>query len=308
MRKWKIALGAAVALGAISVARPPARHGQSQPPRRHGRGGDPRRRRSPCRCRWSTSSRRRCRSISTIRPAPRRSAASRCRPRCRLSAGAGAADGADVRQGDLLYRIDSARLPGGARPGEGRRSQRDTATLDYARSNLDRGTELAKSGYLAKDSVRPAHQHLARGRGGARHGSGRDPHGRAQSELYRDPRAVRRTPRPQPGLGRHAGQRRRHGAQHAGAARPDLRHLQSERDGSGADRGSQGGRADRGRGPAPRRHANRARRASSPSSTTLSTTRPAPSPRAPPSATPSSRCCPANMSACACTSGNSPMR
>ncbi|TIW67277.1 MAG: efflux RND transporter periplasmic adaptor subunit, partial [Mesorhizobium sp.] len=30
--------------------------------------------------------------------------------------------------------------------------ERDTATLDYARSNLGRGTELAKSGYLAKDS------------------------------------------------------------------------------------------------------------------------------------------------------------
>ncbi|TJW42422.1 MAG: efflux RND transporter periplasmic adaptor subunit, partial [Mesorhizobium sp.] len=29
--------------------------------------------------------------------------------------------------------------------------QRDEATLDYARSNLGRGTELAKSGYIAKD-------------------------------------------------------------------------------------------------------------------------------------------------------------
>ncbi|TJW23127.1 MAG: efflux transporter periplasmic adaptor subunit, partial [Mesorhizobium sp.] len=30
--------------------------------------------------------------------------------------------------------------------------QRDEATLDYARSSLGRGTELAKSGYIAKDA------------------------------------------------------------------------------------------------------------------------------------------------------------
>src|SRR5256886_7370244 len=31
-------------------------------------------------------------------------------------------------------------------------AQRDAAALDYAHSNLDRGSTLAKSGYLAKDT------------------------------------------------------------------------------------------------------------------------------------------------------------
>ncbi|MBZ9674241.1 efflux RND transporter periplasmic adaptor subunit [Mesorhizobium sp. ES1-1] len=62
-----------------------------------------------------------------------------------------AADGVDVRQGDLLYKIapDDFRA---ALDQAKAQVQRDTATLDYARSNLGRGTELAKSGYLAKDS------------------------------------------------------------------------------------------------------------------------------------------------------------
>ena len=51
--------------------------------------------------------------------------------------------------------------------------------------------------------------------------------GRAQSRLYGNPRAVRRPPRSEPGAGRHAGQRRRRTIEHAGAARSDLRHLQS---------------------------------------------------------------------------------
>ena len=60
-------------------------------------------------------------------------------------------DGADVRQGDLLYKIVARRLPGGSRPGQGRRCSATRRALDYARSNLGRGSELAKSGYLAKD-------------------------------------------------------------------------------------------------------------------------------------------------------------
>ena len=44
----------------------------------------------------------------------------------------------------------SARLQGRARSGRGQ-VQRDSAALDYARSNLDRGSSLAKSGALAKD-------------------------------------------------------------------------------------------------------------------------------------------------------------
>lgn len=61
-----------------------------------------------------------------------------------------AADGLDVRQGDLLYRIAPDDFQAALDQAKAQ-VQRDTATLDYARSNLGRGTELAKSGYLAKD-------------------------------------------------------------------------------------------------------------------------------------------------------------
>ncbi|TIW42772.1 MAG: efflux RND transporter periplasmic adaptor subunit, partial [Mesorhizobium sp.] len=62
-----------------------------------------------------------------------------------------AADGSDVKQGDLLYRIAPEDYQAALDQAKAE-IERDTATLDYARSNLGRGTELAKSGYLAKDS------------------------------------------------------------------------------------------------------------------------------------------------------------
>jgi multidrug efflux system membrane fusion protein len=61
-----------------------------------------------------------------------------------------AADGVDVRQGDLLYKISPDDFQAALDQAKAQ-VQRDTATLDYARSNLGRGTELARSGYLAKD-------------------------------------------------------------------------------------------------------------------------------------------------------------
>jgi multidrug efflux system membrane fusion protein len=61
-----------------------------------------------------------------------------------------AADGVDVRQGDLLYKISPDDFQAALDQAKAQ-VQRDTATLDYARSSLGRGTELAKSGYLAKD-------------------------------------------------------------------------------------------------------------------------------------------------------------
>jgi multidrug efflux system membrane fusion protein len=61
-----------------------------------------------------------------------------------------AEDGVDVRQGDLLYKISPDDFQAALDQAKAQ-VQRDTATLDYARSNLGRGTELAKSGYLAKD-------------------------------------------------------------------------------------------------------------------------------------------------------------
>ena len=60
-------------------------------------------------------------------------------------------DGADVKQGDLLYRLDPRDYDLAI---EQARAQldRNVASLDYLKSSLDRGTDLAKSGYLSKDT------------------------------------------------------------------------------------------------------------------------------------------------------------
>src|SRR5882724_6430419 len=60
-------------------------------------------------------------------------------------------DGADVKAGDLLYKID-ARDYQAALDQAKAQVARDSASLDYLRVNLDRGDKLANSGYLAKDS------------------------------------------------------------------------------------------------------------------------------------------------------------
>jgi membrane fusion protein, multidrug efflux system len=60
-------------------------------------------------------------------------------------------DGTDVKEGDLLYTIDP-RDSQAALDQAKAQVQRDKAALDYARVNLDRGTSLAQSGYLAKDT------------------------------------------------------------------------------------------------------------------------------------------------------------
>jgi multidrug efflux system membrane fusion protein len=60
-------------------------------------------------------------------------------------------DGADVKAGDLLYKLDPRDFQANLDQIKAQ-LERDTAQLDYVRSSLDRGTELAKSGYLAKDS------------------------------------------------------------------------------------------------------------------------------------------------------------
>jgi membrane fusion protein, multidrug efflux system len=62
-----------------------------------------------------------------------------------------AADGADVKQGDLLYRIDPRDFQASLDQANAQ-AERDTASLDYSRSNFNRGTELAKTGFLAKDA------------------------------------------------------------------------------------------------------------------------------------------------------------
>jgi multidrug efflux system membrane fusion protein len=60
-------------------------------------------------------------------------------------------DGADVKEGDLLYTIDPRDFQAVLDQAKAQ-AQRDAAALDYARTNLERGSALAKSGNLAKDT------------------------------------------------------------------------------------------------------------------------------------------------------------
>jgi multidrug efflux system membrane fusion protein len=61
-----------------------------------------------------------------------------------------AADGADVKNGDLLYQIDPRDLQA-ALDQANAQAQRDQASLEYARASYARGEELVKSGFVAKD-------------------------------------------------------------------------------------------------------------------------------------------------------------
>lgn len=61
-----------------------------------------------------------------------------------------APDGADVKAGDLLYRIDQRDYQAAVDQASAAVA-RDQASLDYQKSNFHRGEDLAKSGYLAKD-------------------------------------------------------------------------------------------------------------------------------------------------------------
>jgi multidrug efflux system membrane fusion protein len=61
------------------------------------------------------------------------------------------ADGADVKEGDLLYTIDPRDYQAALDSAKAQ-LQRDTAALDYARGNVERGTSLANNGYLDKNT------------------------------------------------------------------------------------------------------------------------------------------------------------
>jgi multidrug efflux system membrane fusion protein len=62
-----------------------------------------------------------------------------------------ATDGADVKAGDLLYKIDPRDLQAALDQAKAQ-LQRDAAALEYAKANFSRGEELMKSGYVAKDA------------------------------------------------------------------------------------------------------------------------------------------------------------
>src|SRR3954452_7019187 len=63
-----------------------------------------------------------------------------------------ASDGADVKKGDLLYKIEDRDYHAVLDQAKGQ-AQRDAAALDYARATYGRGDELNRSGYIAKDSL-----------------------------------------------------------------------------------------------------------------------------------------------------------
>jgi multidrug efflux system membrane fusion protein len=62
-----------------------------------------------------------------------------------------AADGSNVKEGDLLYRLDPRDFQA-ALDQITAQSQRDQAALDYAKENYERGSELVKTGFLGKDA------------------------------------------------------------------------------------------------------------------------------------------------------------
>ncbi|QCI68903.1 efflux RND transporter periplasmic adaptor subunit [Phreatobacter stygius] len=61
------------------------------------------------------------------------------------------ADGSDVKEGDLIYQIDQRDYQVALDSAKAQ-VDRDAASLEYLRSNLSRGNELARNGYLARDS------------------------------------------------------------------------------------------------------------------------------------------------------------
>jgi multidrug efflux system membrane fusion protein len=61
------------------------------------------------------------------------------------------ADGADVKEGDLLYKIDDRDYLAALDQAKAQ-AQRNVAALSYAKSNFNRGDELVKTGFLAKDN------------------------------------------------------------------------------------------------------------------------------------------------------------
>jgi membrane fusion protein, multidrug efflux system len=62
-----------------------------------------------------------------------------------------AADGADVKGDELLYKIDDRDYRAALDQAKAQ-AQRNVAALRYARSNFNRGDELVKTGFLAKDN------------------------------------------------------------------------------------------------------------------------------------------------------------
>jgi len=128
-----------------------------------------------------------------------------------------ASDGADVKGDELLYNIHDRDYRAALDQAKAQ-AQRNVAALSYARSNFNRGDELVKTGFLAKDNYDQRASTLGQSEGVGGDGQCVGPFRRDQSGLYRNPRAVCRPARPQPGARGHAGRRLRLHPQHPGAA------------------------------------------------------------------------------------------
>ena len=128
-----------------------------------------------------------------------------------------AADGADVKSGDLLYQIDPARPSGGARSGERPGAARPgVARLCEGQLRSRRGTgqkRLRNQGRLRSEGELDA---SGRGAAGARPRGDRG--GEAQSRIYGNPRAFRWQAWAQPGGQGRAGQPDDRGAEYPGSA------------------------------------------------------------------------------------------
>ncbi len=142
------------------------------------------------------------------------------------------ADGADVEKDALLYSIDKRDYLAALDQAKAQ-LQRDAAALDYASVLSQRGTELGKSGALAKDMIDQRVSGMKQAKATLDADEAAVRQAEKQLELYRHPGPVCRSRRAQSRAGRNADKRRRRHAEHHRSARPDLRHVQSQRDRTG---------------------------------------------------------------------------
>ena len=78
----------------------------------------------------------------------------------------------DVKQGDLLYKIDPRDFQASFDQAKAQ-EERDIASLEYLRSNFNRGSgEPPKTGFIAKDAIDQRGSSMRQGRGRSGDGSG----------------------------------------------------------------------------------------------------------------------------------------
>ena len=116
-------------------------------------------------------------------------------------------DGADVKTRRPALQDRPARSAGGARSGRGAGPARRRRRSTTPRPTYARGEELDKSGFVAKDAFDQRESAMRQAEAALAHRSRRGRGGAAQSELRRNPRAVRRPARAQSG---GEGRARRH--------------------------------------------------------------------------------------------------